>query len=197
MIYRLSKSRLGRTSVPTYYTATLWTRCFPASFFGGLLPSSNICDKCSLSRHSFPDMLPMQVSRLVGKIKEESAGNTMSQLQDKITSLSRSELARATDALSMIWDGIAGLSNPPVPTQTCTVSHSFISLQNWQRVKSALYKSIRTGTFLDAQFYAYNAFGNDLLQDLKPLFTSSIVIERWGSAITTRTSERSFQFTSL
>jgi len=55
-----------------------------------------------------------------------------------------------------------------------------------RRVKLALLKSIYTGTFIDVQFYAYNEIDNNLPLDPRPLFTSSVVIEKWGPAITTR-----------
>jgi len=54
----------------------------------------------------------VQVSRLVYKMKEESAGDTegitQKQLQDKLATLSQSQLMRATDALAMIWSGVIG-----------------------------------------------------------------------------------------
>ena len=138
---------------------------------------------------SCPEILPAQVSQLVRKIKEESTSITMRQLQEKIASLSKSELERATDALAMIWDGLTGLQKPPVPKQMFTSPGNFTPLPNWHRVKLALHKSILTGTFVDVQLYAYNAFSSNLPQDPTPLFTSSIVIEEWASSITTRTSE--------
>ena len=70
-------------------------------------------------------------------------------------------------------------------------------LPNLPRVKLALLKSILTGTFIDVQFYAYNAIGNNMPLNPRPLFTSSIVIEEWGPAITTRKQEDSSQLTRL
>ena len=57
---------------------------------------------------------------------------------------------------------------------------------NRQRVKLSLLKSIRTGTFIDVKLYAHNALCDGLPTDPKPLFASSIVIEEWAPAITTR-----------
>ena len=64
-------------------------------------------------------------------------------------------------------------------------------------MKLALLKSIPTGTFIDVQFYAYNAISGDLPLDLKPVFTSSIVIEEWAAAITTRELKGSSPFFQL
>lgn len=136
----------------------------------------------------------MQVSRLVRMMKEESKGNTESitrkQLREKIAALPQSRLARAMDALNMIWNGVKGPLEPakvdPKPTFPVTPS----LFPNWRRVKLALLKSISTGIFIDVQFYAYNAIG-DLPLDLKPLFTSSIVVEEWGATIATREWEGS------
>ena len=146
-------------------------------------------------------MLSVQVSRLVGQVKEESKEGaesvTRRQLREKIASLSQPQLAHATDALTMIWNGMIGplhlpatehkSASPPEPTQFWTWQRSILPLSsNWQRVKLALLKSISTGTFIDVQFYAYNAISDDVPADPKRLFTSSIVIEEWIPAIKTR-----------
>ena len=143
----------------------------------------------------------MQVSRLVSKMKEESAGGaeseTRRQLRDRIALLSQSQLARATDALAMIWSGVVGPLDPPVPEVKRTgfvlpskwngMLYPFFS--SWGVLKLALLKSIFTGTFIDVQFYAYNAIQNGTPLDPKPLFTSSIVIQEWAPAIATRESK--------
>jgi hypothetical protein len=67
-------------------------------------------------------------------------------------------------------------------------------LPNWHRVQLALLKSITTGIFIDVQFYACNKVVDDLPVDTKPLFISSIVIEQWGPAITTRKPDGSLYF---
>ena len=143
----------------------------------------------------------MQVSRLVSLMKEGSKrgseSDTRTQLRNKIAALSQSQLARATDALSMIWDGVTGSLDLPAPgPKSASPADSaqsskwqrtiFLLSLNRQRVKLALLKSIPTGTFIDVQFHAYNAISNGLPLDLKPVFTSSIVIEEWAPAITTR-----------
>ena len=142
----------------------------------------------------------MQVSRLVNKIKEESGEGsgsvTRRQLREKIADLSQSQLARAADALAMIWDGMVGPLDLPASGPTSTSSGKraqFSKLErlilpltsNEQRIKLALLKSISTGTFIDVQFHAYNAVLHGLPLDLKPLFTSSPVIEDWAPAIMT------------
>ena len=97
----------------------------------------------------------------------------------------------------MIWDGVTGPTDLPAPGPRSTFSPRPFVLNwhraqlallfpNWPRVKLALLKSIPTGTFIDVQFYAYNTISNSLPLDPKPLFTSSIVIEEWAPAITTR-----------
>ena len=132
----------------------------------------------------------LQVSQLIDKIKQESMGNndrkTTNQLLDKIASLSQPQLARATDALSMIWSGTTRSLNLHAPRTSPKVSVEPTPSTKLRRVELALLKSISTGTFIDVQFYAYDAINNDSPFDLKPLFTSSIVIEEWGSAIATR-----------
>lgn len=122
-------------------------------------------------------------------MKEESTRGSESatrrQLRDKIASLSQPELGRAADALVMIWDGVVGpLDLPQLPKST--FSPKFTPSPNWHRVQLALLKSIPTGTFVDVQFYAYNAVHDGVPHDLRPLFTSSIVVEEWAPAITTR-----------
>jgi len=135
----------------------------------------------------------VQVSQLVSKMKEESAGGTESvvrkQLREKIATLTRSRLPRAADALTMIWNGAMGPLDLPAPQPKLTFFAKTTLFSNWHRVKLALLKSIPTGTFIDVQFFAYNALGNGVPVDPKPLYTSSIAIERWGAAITTRKSE--------
>ena len=86
----------------------------------------------------------------------------------------------------MIWNGVVGPSDLLAPEPKPTFSTKLTLFSNWHRVKLALLKSISTGTFIDVQFYAYNAIDSNLPVDPKPLFTSSIVIEKWGAAITTR-----------
>ena len=140
-------------------------------------------------------------------MKEESTGGaesiTRRQLREKIASLSQSQLARASDTLAMIWDSVIGLADGsatgPKPPSSAKPTffrkwHRVIIPQSskGERVKLALLKSIATGTFIDVQFYAYNAICNDLPTDLKPLFTSSIVIESWAPAITTRELRETF-----
>ena len=124
-------------------------------------------------------------------MKQESTGSeeskTMKQLLDKIASLSQPQLARAADALSMIWNGTTGPLNPLGPRPKPRLLARPTLSAKLRRVELALLKSISTGTFIDVQFYAYNAIGNDSPSDPKPLYTSSIVIEEWGSAIATRT----------
>jgi hypothetical protein len=145
-------------------------------------------------------MLSVKVLQLVSKMKEESemgADDTMKQLLDKIASLSQSQLGRAADALSMIWNGLTGPLDLPVSEPKSASSVEFTLFPNWHRVKLALLKSISTGTFIDVHFYAYNSLRNNSPLDPKPLFVSSIVIEEWGPAITTRGLELSSQFAPL
>ena len=155
----------------------------------------------SLSLHSFPEILAVQVSRLVSKMKEEPGGDSESairkQLLEKITTLTQSQLPRVADVLVMIWDGVVGPLDPPASEPESTpFAKATISL-NRHVVKLALLKSILTGTFIDVQFLAYKALGNGLPVDPRPLYASSIVIERWGAAIATRESESSSEFTQL
>jgi len=137
----------------------------------------------------------MQVSQLIRRVKEESAGNTESvtreQLRNKLATLSQSRLTRATDALTMIWNGVMGPLDQLAPEPKLASSAAPILLPNWHRVRLALLKSISTGTFIDIQFYAYTALRNNLPSDPRPLFTSSIAIEEWAPAITTRKWEGS------
>ena len=134
--------------------------------------------------------MSVQVSRLVGRMKEESEGDTQSlirkQLRDKLAALSQSQLPRATDALAMIWSGMTGPLDLLAPEPKSSFSAKHTRFPNWHRVKLALLKSIPTGTFVDVQFYAYNTICDNLPVDPRPLFTSSIVIEKWRAAITTR-----------
>jgi len=138
-------------------------------------------------------------------MKEESGRDSETpirrRLREKIATLSQSQLPRATDALAMIWNGIMGpLDLPtPEPKPPSLVKLAFLLNWRWDRVKLALLKlallkSIPTGTFIDVQFFAYNAICNDLPVDPRPLYTSSIVIERWGAAITTRKWESLSKF---
>jgi hypothetical protein len=147
--------------------------------------------KPSVVWHSFPEILVIQVSRLVSKIKEESEGDTESttrkELQEKISALPQVRLARATDALAMIWNGIMGPLDVPALEPKLFTFRSLPFL-NWHRVQLALLRSISTGIFIDVQFFAYNAISNGLPVDLRPLYTSTIAIQRWGAEITTRKS---------
>ena len=162
-------------------------------------PLARVTCKCSPLRYSFPEILAVQVSRLVSKIKAESEGDTESpikkQLREKIATLSQSQLPRATDALTMIWNGVMGPLDLPTPEPKLSFFTKPTGYLNWHRVRLALLKSIPTGTFIDVQFFAYNAISNDLPVDPRPLYTSSIVIERWGAAITTRKLEPSSEST--
>jgi len=142
----------------------------------------------------------MQVSRLVYKMKEEYKGvsesNARKQLWEKIAALPQPQLARATDALAMILGGVERpLESPPTePKFTSSVFSGTPPVFPYRnRMKLALLKSIPTGTFIDIQFYACNAIGDGLPLDPRPLFTSSIVIEEWGPAITTRKLEGTSQ----
>jgi hypothetical protein len=143
--------------------------------------------------------MAIRVSRLVSKMKEESEGDiespTRKQLREKIAALPQSQLSHANDVLAMIWSGVTGLLGLPTPEPKLPLILKPIDFLNWHRVKLALLKSIPTGTFIDVQLFAYNAIDNGLPVDLKPLYTSSIVIERWGAAITTRELESPFRFT--
>ena len=159
--------------------------------------------KRSFSHRSFPEILSIQVSQLVKKLKEESAGkaesDTRRQLRDRITLLSQPQLARATDALAMIWNRVIGPLDLPTPEfkpEEPTIASRwnrmiFSLFSNRSRVKLALLKSISTGTFVDVQFCAHNAIKSSLPLDLKPFFTSSIVIRGWATAIATRKSKSS------
>ncbi|KAF9650003.1 hypothetical protein BDM02DRAFT_1689338 [Thelephora ganbajun] len=155
------------------------------------LESCNITEEIFSSFScSFPELLSMQVSQLVKKMEEESKEGiesaTRKQLRNKIASLSQPQVKRAKNALAMIWNCVKRPLEPPATVYKFTFSVTPTLFPNWQRVKLALLKSISTGIFIDIQFYAYNKMGNDLPLDPKPLFTSSIVIEEWGPAITTQ-----------
>jgi hypothetical protein len=137
-------------------------------------------------------------------MKEESAegseSDTRRQLREKITALPQPRLARATDALAMIWDSVTGLLDLPAPESSKPVTTSVNSTRpliwhwviyplssNWNRVQLALLKSIPTGTFVDVRFYAYSAIRRGGLPvDPKPLFTSSVVMGEWEPAIIAR-----------
>ena len=140
----------------------------------------------------------MGVSQLIQEMKEEAMlgaeSDTMIQLLDAIAFLSQSQLGCAMDAISMIWNGLTGPLELPALEPKSTPPVGFTLFPNWHRMKLALFKSIFMGTFIDIQFYAYNAIRNNLLLDPKPLFVLSIVIKEWGPAITTHRLEGSFQF---
>ena len=134
----------------------------------------------------------VQVSQLVGKIREESGGSTESatrkELRKKIAGLSRSQFTRVADTLVMIWNGMVGpLDVPALEPKPSSFPKPTSSL-NWDRVKLALLKSISAGAFIDVQFFVHNAISNGLPVDPRPLYTSSIVIQEWGAAITIRES---------
>lgn len=144
-------------------------------------------------------MLPVQVSHLVCQVKVELEGDaesaTMERLLRKIASLSESQLKRAQGALAMIWSYMARPSDLPAPPGSPVlepIRNAVLPLRHpgWHLVKLAILKSISTGSFIDMQFYAHNSICKDLPVDPKPLFTSSIVIQGWGSAITNRTLEK-------
>ena len=145
----------------------------------------------------------MQVSQLVRKMREESkqlwATDTITrkQLREKIAALPQSRLIHATDALDMIWNGVKRPLELPVAVPSVAFPEKPVILPYWHRMKLGLLKSIPTGTFIDLQFYAYNAISKNLPSDPRPLFTSSIVVEQWASAITTRKREGFSQFTPL
>ena len=133
-------------------------------------------------------------------IKEESRGDgeslTRKCLRDKIAALSQLQLSRAADILAMIWNGVMGSLDPPMQeSKLAFFVEPALFNPNWHRVTLALLKSISTGTFIDVQFFAYNAIDNNLPVDPRPLYTSSIAIERWGAAITTRKLESSSRST--
>lgn len=150
--------------------------------------------KCSPLWRSFPEILVVQVSRLVRKL-EESQEDTKStirkQFREKIAALSQSQLPRATDALALILNGMVGPLDLPTLEPNLPGFTKPAPFVNWYRVKLAFLRSIPTGTFIDVQFFAYNTVGNNLPVDPRPLYASSIAIERWGVSITTRKSESS------
>ena len=155
--------------------------------------------KCSFLWHSFPEILSIQVSHLVNKIRKELRGGTESttrkELREKTAALSSSQLTHATDTLAMISNGAVGLLDVPALEPKPSPFPKPLPFLNWHRVKLALLRSIPTGTFIDVQFFAYNAIGNGLPADPRPLYTSSIVIQEWAAAITTRKSESCSQST--
>lgn len=115
-----------------------------------------------------------------------SESATKRQLEEKIAGLTESGFTRAADTLIMIWNGVVGPLDPPTQAPKPTLPQKFTTLPNWDRIKLALLKSTITGTFIDVQFHAYNAIHDNLPVDLKPLFTSSIMIEEWAPPIVTR-----------
>ena len=134
-------------------------------------------------------------------MKEESGRDSETpikkQLRETITALSQSQLPHAIDALAMIWNGVMDLRDGRMPEpKPPFLAKPTLSL-NWHRVKLALLKSIPTGIFIDMQFFAYNGIYNDLPVDPRPLYTSTVVIERWGAAIATRKLECLSRFTRL
>ena len=138
----------------------------------------------------------MQVSFLVHKMNEESKGGTegftRKRLRDKIASLSQSQVRRATDALAMIWNYTKEPPKPPKPPTTQPKSAVHVTptnLPNWLRVQLALLKSMTTGVFIDLQFYAYSKVFKSLPLDPKPLYASSIVIQKLVPAISKRKSD--------
>ena len=123
-------------------------------------------------------------------MRDESGRGTESatkkELREKIAGLSLPQLLRATDTLTTIWDGMVGPLDLPTLESKQSPSPKPLPFLNWDRVKLALLKSISAGSFVDVQFFAYNTISNGLPVDLRPLYTSSIVIQEWGAAITTR-----------
>ena len=136
----------------------------------------------------------MQVSFLVHKMNEESKGGTegftRKRLRDKIASLSQSQVRRATDALAMIWNYTKEPPKPPTTQPKSAVHVTPTNLPNWLRVQLALLKSMATGIFIDLQFYAYSKVFNSLPLDPKPLYASSIVIQKLVPAISKRKPDR-------
>jgi len=129
----------------------------------------------------------VQVLRLISKMNKESKrdgeSTTRNQLREQIAVLSQPRVGRATDVLVMIWNAMKEPLEPAVMEPKLTF---WATPALPRRVKLALLKSIYTGTFIDVQFYAYNEIDNGLPLDPRPLFTSSVVIEKWGPTITTR-----------
>lgn len=118
------------------------------------------------------------------KVMTESI--TRKRLRQKIAALPQPRLARAIDVLAMTWTGVKRPLDPHMTGSKSAHSIPPVVPPNWHRVKLALLKSVPTGTFIDVQFYAHNATGNDLTLDPKPLFTSSVAIEEWWPSFVTR-----------
>ena len=137
----------------------------------------------------------MQVSHLIGEIKRKPWGNsenaTRKRFREKVATLSQSQLLCSADTLATIWDGIVGPLDLPTLKPQPSPFPKPLPVLNWDRMKLALLKSISTGTFIDVQFFAYNGVSDGLPVDPRPLYASSIVMERWGAAITTRKAESS------
>jgi DNA-directed RNA polymerase subunit RPC12/RpoP len=84
----------------------------------------------------------------------DTESDTKSQLLHRIAFLPQEQMARATYALVMIWNGVAGPLDLPPPDPKSTFSPKSVPFPNWRRMQLALLKSIPTGTFIDGRFYA-------------------------------------------
>lgn len=177
-----------------------WRRYFLVSlvceYLGLKLPV-----KAEFCGTSFPEIMSIQVSFLVNKIKNESEQGvdcaTRKQLRDKITSLTLPQTRHATGALEMIWNHLQKPLDPPVPEPDPVPSPESDPFPDWSLLKRALLKSISTGIFTDIQIHAYSKISNGIPRDPRPLFISSILIEGWWTTLATRGFEATIHlFTS-
>ena len=124
----------------------------------------------------YPELRELELKQLARALLSTDSGPALHALEDKIEAYSRGQLPHAKDVLPTLYElmesdeAFRGTpTQPPAPSKQDRIGRGRGGL------KAALIQSLRSGSFLDSQFFALDSKPQVGTPTIRPIYLSSMV----------------------
>jgi len=124
----------------------------------------------------YPELRELELRQLARVLLSSDSGPTLGSLKAKIKGYAHGELPHAENILPALYELMESdesVKETPVPAAASPDQHA--TGGDWEGLKKALTHSLRSGTFLDSQFYAVESRSSTGLPKIRPVYFCSTV----------------------
>ena len=126
----------------------------------------------------YPELRKLEIKQLARTLLSGDSSPALHALKDKIKAYAGGRLPHAKDILSALYelmetDEAFGETNPPAWSPA--LSKQATAGDNWERLKDILTWSLKSGSFLDSQFYAPDSKPRAGVPVIRPIYFCSMI----------------------
>ena len=124
----------------------------------------------------YPELRELELRQLARVLLSSDSGPTLGLLKAKIKAYAHGELPHAENILPALYELMeSDESVKETPILAAALPDQQATGGDWEGLKNALTNSLRSGTFLDSQFYAVESRSSTGLPKIRPLYFCSTV----------------------